>query len=125
MTADAIVLYDRPGVDDANGGTLTFSDGSTVQVSGIPADGSAKTVSFPAREITSLRLQVEGGTGPNVGLPKWRCAPSRAPPPPTRVSATAGDGSATVTWVPPSFDGGARSPGSWSLRTATAWRWTR
>ena len=62
------MLYDRTSGDDANGGTLTFSDGSTVDVSGIPGNGDAKTVTFAMRTFDSVRFQVNGGTGPNVGL---------------------------------------------------------
>ena len=107
--ADRIVLRDRPGVDDANGGTLTFSDGSSVAVSGLPADGSPKTVAFSMRTFEWVRLQVEGGNGPNVGLTELEvhAVPSR-PEPPRDVSAAAGRGEATVSWSPPSFDGGAR-----------------
>jgi len=64
-----IVIRDRENkADHAAGGTLTFSDGSSVVVSGIPNDGSAKSVSFPSKSVTWVRFQVAGGTGPNVGL---------------------------------------------------------
>ena len=68
VNADRIVLYDRTSGDDANGGTLTFSDGSTVEVTGIPANGDAKTVTFAMKEFDSVRFQVQGGSGSNVGL---------------------------------------------------------
>lgn len=69
VTMNRITLWDRAnGVDNANGGTLTFSDGSTVSVSGIPTDGTPKTVTFPDKSVTSVRFQVSGGAGPNVGL---------------------------------------------------------
>jgi hypothetical protein len=68
IRSDRIVLYDRTSYDDANGGTLTFSDGSTIDVSGIPSKGEPKTVDFPEREFEWVRFQVKGGTGPNVGL---------------------------------------------------------
>lgn len=69
QTVNQVVFYDRPnGQDNANGGTLTFSDGSTVPVSGIPADGTPFAVSFPNKTITSVRFQVSGGGGLNVGL---------------------------------------------------------
>ena len=64
VQADTITLYDRPGVDDATGGTLSFSDGSSVSVDGIPADGGAKTVSLGLKTFTWVRLQVVGGSGP-------------------------------------------------------------
>jgi putative alpha-1,2-mannosidase len=108
VRADRIVLYDRPGIDDVHGGTLTFSDGSTVAVTGVPTDGSAKTVRFPMRSFDSVRFQVEGGTGPNEGLSELEVyAVPAAPEAPSGVTATAGAGSATVTWTAPRFDGGA------------------
>ncbi|WP_344662290.1 DUF7402 domain-containing protein [Catenulispora subtropica] len=55
--------------DRAPGGTLTFSDGSTVEVSGIPNDGGPHAASFtPKPGITSVGFQVAGGSGTNVGL---------------------------------------------------------
>lgn len=66
-----VVLYDRPNaVDNITGGTLRFSDGSTVAVGMLPPDGSAKVVTFPARQVTSMRFTV-GSVSPStksVGL---------------------------------------------------------
>jgi F5/8 type C domain. len=46
-TINSIVLYDRPDlVESANGGTLTFSDGSYINVISIPNDGTAKEITF-------------------------------------------------------------------------------
>lgn len=56
------------GTGTVSSGTLTFSDGSTVKVSGIPNDGSSYTVTFPQRTVTSVKLQVTGGSGQNIGL---------------------------------------------------------
>jgi F5/8 type C domain-containing protein len=70
------VLYDRVNLlDNARGGTLTFSDGSTVAVNGIPDDGSPMVVEFPARSVTSVRFQVAGGVGSNVGLSEIQANP--------------------------------------------------
>ncbi|MDF2716843.1 MAG: hypothetical protein K0R28_3768, partial [Paenibacillus sp.] len=64
-----ITLYDRVNTDDnAVSGRLTFSDGSSIEVTDIPADGSAKTVSFPSRAITWIKFEVTGGEGSHVGL---------------------------------------------------------
>ncbi|WP_205856673.1 DUF7402 domain-containing protein, partial [Phytoactinopolyspora endophytica] len=107
VQADRIVLYDRAGVDDVNGGTLTFSDGSSVEVSDVPTNGSAKTVTFDMKTFDSVRFQVEGGTGPNNGLSEFEVyALPDTPGPPREVAAQAGTGSATVSWTPPEFDGG-------------------
>jgi len=71
QTINRVVLYDRPNlVDQATGGTLTFSDGSTVAVGALPNDGSPLVVTFPARATTSVRFTVTSvlkGTA-NVGL---------------------------------------------------------
>lgn len=71
-TVDRVVLFDRGGSAHANSGTLTFSDGTSVPVTGIPTDGSAKVVSFPARPVTWVRFQVTGGSGSGVGLAEFR-----------------------------------------------------
>ncbi|MGW3960811.1 DUF7402 domain-containing protein [Amycolatopsis sp. NPDC005003] len=69
---DRVVLYDRPGGADANSGTLTFSDGTAVAVTGIPADGTPKPVIFPARPVSWVKFQVTGGSGGDVGLAELR-----------------------------------------------------
>jgi hypothetical protein len=109
IKADRIALYDRTSIDEANGGVLTFSDGSTVQVSGIPKNGTdPKIVTFPMKEFDSVRFQVQGGTGPNVGLLEFEVyAVPGVPGPPHRVDVERGAGQATVQWTPPDFDGGA------------------
>jgi len=68
-TINKISLYDRPNaVDDANGGTLSFSDGSTVAVTGVPKDGLVKEVTFGNKAVTWVEFKATGGTGHNVGL---------------------------------------------------------
>jgi lysophospholipase L1-like esterase len=107
VRVDKIVLYDRAGIDDVNGGTLTFSDGSTVSVADVPRNGDPKTVSFDIKTFTWVRFQVQGGSGPNVGLAEFEVYALPAPPDaPTQVSASAGQGTATVSWRSPAFDGG-------------------
>jgi hypothetical protein len=104
VRADRIVLYDRTSRDDANGGVLEFSDGSTVEVSEIPDDGSPRTVTFPMREFSWVKFQVRGGSGPNVGLLEFEVfAEPSVPDAPYRVDV---DGT-KVSWTPPRFDGGA------------------
>ena len=68
IQADRVVLYDRTSGDDAHGGKLVFGDGSTVDVTGLPGNGDAKPVTFAMKTFDTLRFQVEGGTGANVGL---------------------------------------------------------
>ena len=65
------MLYDRPNSDDqVTGGTLTFSDGSTVNVPSLNNDGTATTITFPAKTTTSLLFTVTSvsSTTQNVGL---------------------------------------------------------
>lgn len=75
VTIDRIVLFDRPNGDDhIVGGTLTFSDGTSLPVSALNNDGSASTVTFSARTVTSVRLTVTaaGGNTQNIGLAEFQ-----------------------------------------------------
>ena len=108
IEADKIMLYDRSISEDANAGTLTFSDGTSIEVTGIPAGGGPKTVRFPLKTVDWVRFQVTAGTGPNVGLSEFEVyAVPSAPGTPSQVSAEPGQAEATVSWQPPAFDGGA------------------
>ena len=84
QTVDALTLYDRPNTNDQiTSATITFSNGSSVQVGSLPNDGSPLTVTFMPRTVTSLRFTVTGvsaSTG-NVGLGeiKGYTAPPSAP----------------------------------------------
>lgn len=71
VTLDRVVLYDRPNAgDQATGGTLTFSDGSSVAVGALPNDGIPLTVAFAPRSVTSIRFTVTtvSATTASVGL---------------------------------------------------------
>ncbi len=71
VTLNRVVLFDRPNTsDNITSATLTFSDGSTVAVPALAANGAATSVTFAARTTTSLRLTVTGvsGTTSNIGL---------------------------------------------------------
>ncbi len=64
-----VVLSDR--VDESssvNSGVLWFSDGSSIRVNGIPADGRNKVVTFRPKRVGWVRFEATGGTGENVGL---------------------------------------------------------
>jgi hypothetical protein len=68
-TINRVVLYDRPNpTDDAVGGTLSFSDGSSIAVTGIPAGGAAKEVKLENKTVTWIKFQASEGKGINVGL---------------------------------------------------------
>lgn len=82
QTINKIVLYDRSNLtDNANGGTLSFSDGSTINVTGIPADGTAKIIAFAAKNVTWAKFQVSGGAGINVGFSEIQIFVSNYPQP--------------------------------------------
>jgi LmbE family N-acetylglucosaminyl deacetylase len=74
QTVAKIVLHDRPNTgDQVVAGTVTFSDGSTIPVGPLSNNGAAVIYEFPARTVTSARLditQVSATTG-NVGLAEF------------------------------------------------------
>lgn len=91
-TINAVTLADRPVLtDQITGGTLEFSDGSTVPVPALPNNGSGLTINFPARTVSSVRLNitsVSAGTT-NAGLAEFEAylgtdtvAPVVTPTPP-------------------------------------------
>ena len=66
-----VILYDRPNLDDQIlGGTLTFSDGSSIPIGPLNNSGAATTYSFSGKTITGLSLAVTqvGSTTSNAGL---------------------------------------------------------
>ncbi len=64
-----VVFCDKPNdVDNAHGGTLRFSDGTSVAVTGIPVDGQPLTVEFPARTVDWVKFEITAGEGNHVGL---------------------------------------------------------
>ena len=85
MVIDRVVLYDRPtSIEQIFTGTLTFSDGSNLDVPKLPNNGAALEMSFLEKTVTSVRFQVTNGVGPNVGLSGFRVfgkAELSAPPP--------------------------------------------
>jgi 1-phosphatidylinositol phosphodiesterase len=67
-TVNGVVLFDRNNlVDSIGAGTLSFSDGSQVQVGALPNDGSAHYVSFSEKNV-SWATFTASGSGLNVGL---------------------------------------------------------
>ena len=59
VVVDRVVLYDRPNTNDRiTGATLAFSDGSSVSTGALVNAGTATTVSFTARTVTSVRLKI-------------------------------------------------------------------
>ena len=75
VTIDRISLFDRPNqADQITGATLSFSDGSSVQVSALNNDGTESVVNFTARTVTSVRLIVTSTSlaTQNVGLSEFK-----------------------------------------------------
>ena len=65
----AIVVYDRSNpIDNVMGGTLSFSDGTSIKVVGIPTWGEAKLITFPMKQVSWIKFQAEGSQGVNGGL---------------------------------------------------------
>jgi len=59
VTINRVVLYDRPNLTDrVTAGTLTFSSGPAVAVGSLANAGTATTVTFSPRTVTSLRFTV-------------------------------------------------------------------
>ncbi|MCB5291961.1 hypothetical protein BJQ90_01392 [Arthrobacter sp. SO3] len=100
VTLNRVVLYDRPNTNDQiTGGTLTFSDGTTVPVPALDNAGQATGISFADRATTSLRLTVStvSGTTKNVGLAELQAylgtatatTPAAPAPAPTNAALSA------------------------------------
>ena len=72
VTVSRIALHNRLDLDDQiTGATLQFSDGSSVDVgTPLPNDGSALTINFSPRTVTSVKLEITSvsTTTNNVGL---------------------------------------------------------
>ena len=113
QTISKVVLYDRPNANDqVTGGTLTFSDGTTVNVPSLNNDGSATTVTFPAVTTTSLLFTVTSvsSTTFNVGLAEIQVYPSGSGP--GAPTANAGPDQAVTTGATVQLDGsGSSDPG--------------
>ncbi|GAA0616281.1 hypothetical protein HPO96_00420 [Kribbella sandramycini] len=70
-----VVLYDRNNLEDhTRGGTLTFSDGSKVTVTGMPNEGTGKLITFPPRTTHSILFE-STGTALNAGLSELQARP--------------------------------------------------
>jgi hypothetical protein len=77
QTISRIVLYDRPNpYDQSDGGTLSFSDGSSITVTGMPGDGSAKEILFPSKTVTWVKFQIASAAGVNNGLWEFQASQS-------------------------------------------------
>ena len=69
VTIDRVVLYDRAAATEhLAGGTLSFSDGSKISVTGIPNHGGPREIRFPAKTVEWLHFEATDGNGKNLGL---------------------------------------------------------
>lgn len=76
-SVEKVVIYDLPALDrHSAGGTLKFSDGSTVKVDCIPNDGRAREVTFAPRQTKWVKFLVTDGDGANLGLSEIEVYPS-------------------------------------------------
>jgi len=72
-----IVLHDRPdSSENITGGTLSFSDGSTIAVGALPANGSGLNITFAQKTITSVRFTVTTASGTAAATSSDRPMPS-------------------------------------------------
>ncbi|WP_425442966.1 DUF7402 domain-containing protein [Stigmatella aurantiaca] len=68
-TLQAVDLYDRVNAwPNVNAGTLSFSDNTVVEVTGIPPDGALKAITFAPKTVTWMKFEATGGTGNLNGL---------------------------------------------------------
>jgi len=128
-TVSAVVLHDRPNTGDrVTGGTLTFSDGSVVNVPALDDAGGATTVTFTARATTSIRFTVTAVSAStvNVGLAEFLAFGQAAAPPTTNLAGSAqasasSQNTATGQTAAKAIDGVAAGyPGDSSKEWATA-----
>lgn len=71
---DRIILYDRPNIyDQILSATLSFNDGSTLQVGPLDNTAGATAYNFPAKVITSVKMTVDqvSSQTSNVGLAEF------------------------------------------------------
>ena len=88
VTTSQVILYDRPNSNDqVTGGTLTFSDGTTVAVPALDNAGAATMVTFPARTVTSVKFTITSvsSSTQNVGLAEFEVWGTTGPPPPNQA----------------------------------------
>jgi LmbE family N-acetylglucosaminyl deacetylase len=107
-----IVLHDRPdSTENITGGTLTFSDGSTIPVGALPANGSGLNITFAQKTITSVRFTVTTASGTAAGLAEFEAYG----PPTTKLPWSLPSGNSA-----PSITGGPAGTPSSILDNATS-----
>ena len=72
IQANNIVLYDRSNfTDQIIRATLTFSNGSSIEVGPLPNNGSPYAVYFTTKTFSWVKLTVVEGKGYNIGLSEF------------------------------------------------------
>lgn len=72
-----IILYDCPDISSHTAaGTLSFSDGTSIDVNLIVNDGAPKVVDFESKRVSWIRFQVTDGEGENLGLSEIEVFPA-------------------------------------------------
>jgi LmbE family N-acetylglucosaminyl deacetylase len=72
ISANRIILYDRPDLDEnILKATLTFSDGSTLNVGPLNKNGSAYIIDFHKKKFDWVKLTVDQAEGTNTGLAEF------------------------------------------------------
>src|SRR6185436_10575806 len=62
-------LYDRPlAGENVLAGTLSFSDGTSIAVGALPADGKLLPVTFAPKTVTWIRFTIDQAAGTAAGL---------------------------------------------------------
>jgi LmbE family N-acetylglucosaminyl deacetylase len=123
---NGVVLYDRPNeYDQVTGATLTFSDGSTVSVPSLDNAGGARTVTFPARSTSSLRITVTSVAAytSNAGLAEvqaWGTAPTATEPTTGPQSTTSGTGASSAPASGTTSEPGSENPSTGGATSAGA-----
>ena len=122
VTVDKVVLYDRPNSDDqVTGGTLAFSDGSSVAVPSLNNAGAATTITFAAKTVTSVQLNITkvSSTTYNVGLAEFEVWGAAKPAGP--VVANAGPDQVVSATASVALDGS----GSSAIAGAVTFAWVQ
>jgi len=72
ITANRIMLYDRPDLDEnITGGKLVFSDGSSINLPTLNRNGSATTIDFGTKTFSWVKLVIDKTEGTNAGLAEF------------------------------------------------------
>lgn len=125
-TVSRVVLFDRPNTSDfITGGTLTFSDGSSVPVPSLVNGGGALEVAFAPRTVSWVKFTVgsTSDTTDNVGLAEMQVFGSLGNAPANQAPvADAGTAQTVASGAQVQLDASASSDAE---GTALIYNWTQ